>query len=312
MEKLNENMIGKNMNIEHKKMRISAILLTCFTFCLILLFSQDIYSQNKAQTNLLNKAYKKHSLPLLYKFFDKWSNEISSNESDAPNKWIKEAHKVYISIYNPLQPDKIGIHYNCTIDSTVYHKNLYFIVQNTLASISVADNIPYTCEDLQSYYISRINQLYTEDSIREINIKRIPNLFRMDGYSPHFGEHPWPWVKIHTTEIDSNIVFRPPVHFPNKKIVYLTDEYKKILDNFLKGERNDSSAFIQNASKIIYGHFGGYWQYITYPQVYSIIFDTQMRRAYVSYRFIYQGGYIILEKQNGEWIIVSTHITWQE
>ncbi len=70
--------------------------------------------------------------------------------------------------------------------------------------------------------------------------------------------------------------------------------------------------FINNAVRIFYGHWGGYWQYETYPQASSIIFDSQMKRAVVNFRFVYEGGQVLMEKQNGEWTIVSGRLTWIE
>ena len=137
-------------------------------------------------------------------------------------------------------------------------------------------------------------------------------------------------LSITTTKVDSTISFRPPVNFPNKKIVYLTAKYKRLLNGFLgnkyvgmgkegimqvaysKGESRKRMDFISNAVRLFYGHWGGYWQYETYPQATSIVFDSQMQRAVVFFRFVYEGGEVIMEKQNGEWTIVSGKLTWME
>ena len=55
--------------------------------------------------------------------------------------------------------------------------------------------------------------------------------------------------------------------------------------------------FVTKAATIFYGHWGGYWQYETYPQAECIVIDTKMHRAVVYFRFIYGGGYVVLEKQ---------------
>ena len=81
---------------------------------------------------------------------------------------------------------------------------------------------------------------------------------------------------------------------------------------YSKGESRKRMNFISNAVRIFYGHWGGYWQYETYPQARSIVFDSQMQRAVVSFRFVYEGGEVIMEKQNGEWTIVSGKLTWKE
>ena len=139
-----------------------------------------------------------------------------------------------------------------------------------------------------------------------------------------------PWGKIKTTEIVRNIIFRPQVSFPNKKIVYLTDEYEKILDDFLgdqhvdlgtenimqvayaKDESRQRMEFLMKAAIFFYGHWGGYWQYETYPKASSIIFDREMQRAVVFFRCVYEGGEVYLEKKDGEWTIYSGRLTWME
>ncbi len=70
--------------------------------------------------------------------------------------------------------------------------------------------------------------------------------------------------------------------------------------------------FINCATQIFYGHWGGYWQYETYPKATIIVFDSQMQRAVVFFRFVYEGGEVTLEKQNGEWTIISGKLTWIE
>ena len=56
------------------------------TLILLLVLCIDIQGQSPAQADLLRKAYSKHSKSLLYSFFDNWSDEISSNENESPNK----------------------------------------------------------------------------------------------------------------------------------------------------------------------------------------------------------------------------------
>ena len=62
--------------------------------------------QSPAQADLLRKAYSKHSKSLLYSFFDNWSDEISSNENESPNKWVAEAQlmdvfDILLQFYEP-------------------------------------------------------------------------------------------------------------------------------------------------------------------------------------------------------------------
>ena len=295
--------------------------------CVLLFLCPTIQVQTRSQSRMLRKAYKKDSTSLLYQFFDNWSNNVSSNENEAKNKWVAEAHKVFAAFYQPLQLDKIGCR---SEDQGLYDNVPYFIVQGTLSGIYMADTIPISPDELEAYYANRISQMFPEESTR----KQYLDWLRIDKergeLSPEFDFDTQGQRAIPTTKMDSNISFRPPVNFPNKKIVYLTAKYKRLLNGFLgnkhvglgkegimqvaysKGESRKRMDFISNAVRLFYGHWGGYWQYETYPQATSIVFDSQMQRAVVFFRFVYEGGEVIMEKQNGEWTIVSGKLTWME
>ena len=285
----------------------------------------------ETEATLLEEAYQKQDKTKLYDFFNHWAEDVSSNESDTtPNKWLNErvaeAHKVFAAFYQPLQLEKIGCR------PLQYQKYPYFIVQNSLYKISVADTLPFKPDELEAYYTDRIRETYPDDSTRkktldylqrEINLGRMSLVFNDDRFYE-------PWGKIKTTEIVRNIIFRPQVSFPNKRIVYLTDEYMKMLDDFLgdqhvdlgtenimqvayaKDESRQRMEFLMKAAKIFYGHWGGYWQYETYPKASSIIFDREMQRAIVFFRCVYEGGEVYLEKKDGEWTIYSGRLTWME
>ena len=293
-------------------------ILNSLALCAIMLMCPAVHGQNRAQAALLEKAYHHKSEKLLFEFFDNWSKEISSNESEAPDKWVSEAHKVFVAFYQPLH-EKFG--------RSIYQNNPYFIVQNSLWKILVADTIPYKPEELEGYYANRIRQLCPNDTdiignLRDYIDRRVKTV--------EFDNNSKRWDKIPTTMVDSNITFRPPVLFPEKKIVYLTDEYIKLLDKFLgnkhvemgkygimqiayaKKKSSRKMNFVTKAATIFYGHWGGYWQYETYPQANSIVIDTKMHRAVVYFRFIYGGGYVVLEKQNDDWEIMKIEYNWVE
>ena len=297
--------------------------------CVLLLLCTVIKGQDQSQAALLRKAYKQNSISLLYQFFDNWSSTVSSNENEAKNKWVAEAHKVFAAFYQPLQLERIG----CRDEGKDLYKDMpYFIVQGTLDAIYVADAIPVGPDEYEAYFTNRIKQMYPEDSIR----KKYLGYLQEDLYSGDLSfdfDFEWEgdsWTKVPTTKVASKISFRPPVKFPDKKIVYLTTKYKRLLNRFLrnkhvgfakesimqvaysKGESRKRMDFINTAARIFYGHWGGYWQYETYPQATFIVIDSQMQRAVVFFRFVYEGGEVIMEKQNGEWTIISGKFTWME
>ena len=295
----------------------------------LLLLCSALHGQNPSQAALIEKAYQDSSVTLLYEFFDNWSAETSSNEDNAPNQWVAEAHKVFKAFYQPLQLDKIGCG---EFESRISYQDFpYFIVQNSLYRISVTDTLPFKPDEFEAYFTNRINQTYSDDSTRDKWIKYFQN-------GKGFGNILWlngtpgnpDWRKLNISAVDSSIEFRPPVSFPSKKIVYLTYDYVQLLNKYLgnthvelgengimqpaysKDESRQRMLFLSKAAKIFYGHWGGYWQYETYPEANSIIFDTRMQRAVVNFRFIYEGGVVYLEKKDGEWTVVSGELTWME
>ena len=296
----------------------------------LLLLCSALHAQSPAQAALLEKAYQDSSVTQLYEFFDNWSAEISSNEMGAPNKWVAEAHKVFKAFYQPLQLDKIGCGEN---ESRISYQDYpYFIVQNTLYMISVTDTLPFKPDEFESYFTNRINQTYSNDSVRNKWIEYLQRGRKSFDYIISLNGIPNipAWQKIDISAVDSSIEFRPPVSFPDKKIVYLTYEYVQLLNKFLgnthvelgehgimqpayaKDESRQRMQFLMKAAKIFYGHWGGYWQYETYPEVSSIIFDTRMQRAVVNFQFVYEGGVVYMEKKDGEWTVVSGELTWIE
>ena len=115
--------------------------------CVLLFLCPTIQVQTRSQSRMLRKAYKKDSTSLLYQFFDNWSNNVSSNENEAKNKWVAEAHKVFAAFYQPLQLDKIGCR---SEDQGLYDNVPYFIVQGTLSGIYMADTIPISPDELEA------------------------------------------------------------------------------------------------------------------------------------------------------------------
>ncbi len=300
-------------------------------FCILLFLGPVLYGQNQKQVALLEKAYRDSSETLLYEFFDNWSNEVSSNGNEASNPWVAEAHKVFAAFYQPLQPDKIGCGGNEF--QVMYQDYPYFIVQDTLYGIYMTEILPYRKNELVDYYTNRINRMYPDDSTRKVEMASLKRMIENDNLDADFIPD-WynisSWMAVPITLVDSNISFRPHVAFPNKKIVYLTSGYVQLLNAFLRDDHVDWGTesimtvayameesqkrmeFFEKAALIFYGHWGGYWQYETYPKASSIIFDSQMQRAVVYFRFVYEGGEVFLEKQNGKWTVVSGQLTWIE
>lgn len=297
--------------------KISLILIFLFTFL-------TVFCQRDPQARLLKEAYKSQSTELLYKFFDNWSEEVKSNEDEAQSPYVAEAHKMFAAFYHPLQTEDDGGE-----RMTMYDNKPYFIVQGSLWKISLAEAILYKRDEIDSFLLSRIVQMYPDDTLEQ---REWTDYVRMNNPRPCYYSSCdlTPFAQVFTTTLDSAVEFRPPVHFEGKKIVYLTEKYEKMLNSFLgnkhialgkynimqpaysKGKSRTKHEFFNNAALIFYGHWGGYWQYETYPKAGQIFFNPEMNRAIVMFRFVYEGGEVVMEKQNGEWKVVDFRFTWGE
>lgn len=297
------------------------VLLTAI-YCCKAQVTNDMKSQRiHEQAMKLQSAYKHHSVDELYQFFDNWASDIQSTEKAEDSPYLAEAYNVFRAFYQPLLSDYEGASY--------YKNKPYYIVQGSLWKISEAECIILPHER-DSFFVARIRQAFPNDTAYQN--KTIQLVLKDKRDRPCYGDgFCWPlFTNIPLITLDSAIDFRPAVFLPDKKIVYLTEDYKKLLDKFLgnkhvplgkedimqtayaKGGSHSRMSFLLNAATIFHGHWGGYWQYETYPEAGHIIFNPDMSRALVYFRFKYEGGEVLLEKQNGEWIIVEVQYTWME
>ncbi len=112
--------------------------------------------------------------------------------------------------------------------------------------------------------------------------------------------------------------FRPKCNLDNHKFVYLTDEYEKILKDFLDDQLSWEEVwkryeFLNNYTKISPGHWFG-WHFSTHPEVYGIDFDYDLDSARVDFRIRYEGGEATFENSTSEnsWELQESHLTWVE
>lgn len=113
--------------------------------------------------------------------------------------------------------------------------------------------------------------------------------------------------------------FRPQIRIPGLKSLYLTDDYKNILDVFLgnvnrkstagnitppvrsEEERRERWLFLQNYLYVFHGHWGGYWRYDMPPSVNFIILNESLDKAIVELCYNYSGNGLLLHKEASEW-----------
>ena len=296
----------------------------------ILLFSTT-YLYPQSEVKLLEKAYKEKSTAKLKDFFIAWSKDIppiNDVEFLELNDTIRQAYKAFIAFYKPNSLDSIG---GSEWGNDVYKNVEFLIVQNTV-KIYFADKVYYSDEETEKYIAMEINRMYSDND--SIKIRMLEKLKNKDGtindfYFYIFGPHSTK-KNINIVLTDSIMNFRPSVNCDNKIPLFLTEKYEEEIISFLgvnysslgkegimnparsKRQSEKRKNFLENCVKIFYGHWGGYWQLYSYPQVYSITFDKNMQYAKIDFRLIYEGGEAYLKREEGIWTLISSKLTWIE
>ena len=287
----------------------------------LLLLTYTATGQLQTPSDLLYSAYDKKSTKELTQFFKNWSKNIptiSDAEFSAMNDTFRQTYSAFTAFYKPTSIDSLG---GSEWGNKIYKDVDFLIVQNSI-DIYFTDKIFYTAKDSDDYIVSYINT-HIADSLKQKYLKRYNNRLSdivLENFGPETKE----------VKTDSITNFRPRINCGNKSPLYFTSEYDKVLNDFLKnehfelgsinimtparsrGESEQRQKFLESEIKIFYGHWGGYWQLLSYPVAYSITFDKQMHYSKINFRMIYEGGEAILENKNGQWFLVSSRRTWIE
>ena len=284
------------------------------------------WAQREGQKELLDRAYWEKSVEKLQQFFENWADEIPQNEAEVTNDTVAEAYRVFKAFYQPMQLELLTDSVYGE-DTTLFMNKPYYIVQGTLWEVRVADEIPYTRVERDSFLLRRAREYKLEHPW--VNLEEV--LRDTLEYSPRY-EYPSfpPFEYVPSRRMDSAIRFCPNVYFEGKKVVYLTREYRKLLDDFMEKSVNNSrdpnklrelmtgyesgmrSDFLSWAASVREHHRGMSWDYQTGPWAYGIILDSQLQRAVVLYYYCYGGYQAILLKEQGEWRVAKVNSTWIE
>jgi len=277
-----------------------------------------------AQTDsiLLEQAYQKKSVEMLDQFFMNWHKTVPSvtNEELAQmNDTIRSAYEIFKCFYSPLDIKRTG---GSEWGNDIYKNVKYFIIPNKIKIYISDEKLYYTEDEKAEYLINWVNERYKDkDSTRQ----RMLETIEQGRFKSTFGV-----TKIKTELIDSITNFRPQIDYNEKISIYLTPHYENILNNFLgdshyplgtgnimnparsEGESMQRQKFLENYIRILYGHWGGYWHLNTFPEVYKIVFNRDMKSALIDFRMNYQGGEACLIKENGEWKLMYSQLIWIE
>lgn len=283
------------------------------------------WAQREGQKELLDRAYWEKSVEKLQQFFENWADEIPQNEAEVTNDTIAEAYRVFKAFYHPMQLDVITGSDFAAKDTALFMNKPYFIVQGSLREVRVVDEIPYTRAERDSFLMHRVREYKLEHPW--VNLEEV--LRDTLEYSPRY-EYPSfpPFEYVPSRRIDSAIRFCPNVRFDGKKVVYLTPEYRVLLDDFM--DKPDNSRDPNKLRELMPDYHGKLrseflswmalvrrhnmlsWDYQTGPWVYGIILDAQLQRAVVLYYYRFGGYQATLLKEQGEWRVAKVVPTWIE
>lgn len=295
-------------------------LLTLIIFLLI--------GESRAQTaEQLEQAYKEQSTVKLKAFFDDWAKELkpaSPEQRKKMSKTVQKAYAIFEAFYNPHDLANRG---STQWGNDIYTGYTYLILQDGF-KIFQKDKVYYTEEEATEYAIENIKKS-ASDKNRESLINHAKN--RSPVIMENFGPNSIHiWQDSLKVLLESVTDFRPNVIQTIGIPLYLTPKYQRILDGFLgnthsafaeggimntaqaKGESLKRQQFLLNFIKIYYGHWGGSWEYLTYPSIGALVFDKDMKYAKIIYGMIYESGEAILENKSGVWKLISMKRIWRE
>jgi hypothetical protein len=276
-----------------------------------------LVSLSQKRDSLLSKAYNAKSSLQLELFFKNWLLETSAI-SDADfknlNDTIQNVYLVFQNFYNPIDINKTG---GSEWGNDIYKNVKYLLVQDKI-EYGFVDTL-----DRELLIQTRINRYTKGDTAK---LKSLLKRYKGDMIRFKDDYLDWPEAKEYSILND----FHPKFEFSEPAIVFLTDTYEKLINDFLgdnnyklgegnimsparsKGESENRQKFLENYIKIWYGHWGGYWQLNSYPFAEKITFDTKFENAVVNYRMVYEGGYAYFKKINGKWTLLQAKRTWIE
>jgi hypothetical protein len=230
------------------------------------------------------------------------------------NDTLKSVYGLFEEFYNPLDLKKIG---GSEWGNDIY-KNVDFLLLQDQIRFGFVDTL-----DLELM----LQKMYNDAaSYNNITVDSAINASHEPGNEHWTTIYGWPRPK----KYDSVIDFRPGVAFTHPQTVVLTDAYRELLNRFLgnkhvpfaahnimaparsEGESEKRKQFLEQDIKIWYGHWGGYWQLLSYPAIGSITFDRTFEHALIDYELVYEGGYAYFTKKAGVWTLVDARRTWIE
>lgn len=260
-----------------------------------------LHAQSDGQRDLLERAYDTKSYVLLEQFFDNWQKEYADNEAEAPDKWVAEAHKVFVAMLRPDISSEIGIEVLGPV----------LILQNSLDIIGCVNkkSTAFKDGDLDKTIYVTVDSAI--DFRPKYQIEGLTTVYLTEGYKTIVNDYlttfMLPPLEIETfddrelTETDSVWTVtgneKKPYDFEEAK---LQEELERIF--FLR----------DYAGSIYCPHMFGPSTIVPLFTIDEIVFDRSLHYAVVVYSQCISGGTVVLKKVKNKWIFDHQYEWWIE
>ena len=204
----------------------------------------------------IGEYYKSDFTDSLMNFLLEWNTQVPSSTKEYIDQ-NDTLKNIFLVFADLYKPFKFG-DYNAI--KYFEDKNKYVVIQNEI-NYAVISTSEYQC------LVFKSSDVYPNDTAYEFYRKTKKLLY-----------------------------FRPQLNFARAKCLYLTNEYKRAINDFL-GLGSFNGDIIKNSPifsrykflcptlPIVYGHWGGYWHIETFPIIDRIIFDKNFKHASVDFRY---------------------------
>lgn len=249
-------------------------------------------AQGAGQADLLERAYSTDSYEQLSQFFDNWHQEVTSNEAEASDPWLKEAYEVYAAV---CQPEVLA----------QWHVSMsekpFLIVQGDIWKVG---------------YLQQDNRFFREGSIPfDLSFTVVDSAV---AFRPKLQADSV--VTVYLTDVYKELVkdftetyHLPPLHFELPDIIDtdgnvedtepigLTTEHDELMNrgDFLR-------KYVNNVSFWMFGN----WQLQPFFDIREIAFSPSRRFAIVTYSMGHSGGTFVMEKKHGKWTFLRQYSWW--
>lgn len=279
-----------------------------FILIYLILFTTNLFAQTIYQT--LETAYRPQDTELLDSILSNWNKSIHSNQHLIHDQTIASVYTVFNTFYSPHRAKKIGA--SKQLESLYQDK--YVIVQGSitygLAPFPNPDSILCELEDT-TLALSEIERKYGTESnyYKAFEFERYPHRYDIE--------------ERKLTD------FRPLTRIKHSKRLYLTEDYRLTLLQFLqptynplrphgvkdtkyiKDEAYKRMLFLNQHLMLFKKLWTQGWHLESNP-VRLVILNPELTKAIVYFRLEYQGGHTYLEKIKGKWKIIESKLTWIE